>query len=377
METLRTCGDSASLQKYVTRRLLDTSGFFKDPSFDQSRAHGTRYLMLARMDALWTARKAIQIGILVDTHPFSVDRCILCDQQLLSTSIAHLVVECEQVTGHRIQSGLVPAIQKSRLRLLGRALDPGVENVYTWLRGGVLNGEADLDQRWLDGTVEHESMGTRHDNRALAARHGKGKPAPSGAFTHRIREDGEIFSGEEGRETSSDTTPLASVAGSVRMRSTDSDRSVRATPKKARDASPPPQDDLWVVVKNLSQQVAAQQAELDALRNAIALQQKATANLEKILSNMASQAASTSEATQAALAAILARLEVGLDVPKVVVPNNKDYPPLKQTGATPKRKTVATKPNTTTATTTTTDQTSKDTRFADAVKKTAHPPTAG
>ncbi|KAH6576354.1 hypothetical protein BASA60_004554 [Batrachochytrium salamandrivorans] len=97
METLRTCGDSASLQKYVTRQFLDTSGFFKDPSFDQSRAHGTRYLMLARMDALWTARKAIQIGILVDTHPFSVDHCILCDQQLLSTSIAHLVVECEQV----------------------------------------------------------------------------------------------------------------------------------------------------------------------------------------------------------------------------------------------------------------------------------------
>ncbi|KAH9272607.1 hypothetical protein BASA83_005108 [Batrachochytrium salamandrivorans] len=175
METLRTCGDSASLQKYVTRQLLDTAGFFKDPSFDQSRAHGTRYLMLARMDALWTARKAIQIGILVDTHPFSVDHCILCDQQLLSTSIAHLVVECQQVTGHRIQSGLVPAIQKSRLRLLGRALDPGVENVYTWLRGGVLNGEADLDQRWLDGTVEHESMGTRHDNRALAARSFKKK----------------------------------------------------------------------------------------------------------------------------------------------------------------------------------------------------------
>ncbi|KAH9264203.1 hypothetical protein BASA83_012343 [Batrachochytrium salamandrivorans] len=169
-------GDSTNMwrlciaQKYVTRQLLDTSGFFKDPSFDQSRAHGTRYLMLARMDALWTARKAIQIGILVDTHPFSVDHCILCDQQLLSTSIAHLVVECEQVTGHCIQSGLVPAIQKSRLRLLGRALDPGVENVYTWLRGGVLNGEADLDQRWLDRTVEHESMGTRHDNRALAAR---------------------------------------------------------------------------------------------------------------------------------------------------------------------------------------------------------------
>ncbi|KAH9264523.1 hypothetical protein BASA83_011994 [Batrachochytrium salamandrivorans] len=34
-----------------------------------------------------------------------------------------------------------------------------------------LNGEANLDQRWLDGTVEHESMGTRHDDRA-AGQHG-------------------------------------------------------------------------------------------------------------------------------------------------------------------------------------------------------------
>ncbi|KAH9269794.1 hypothetical protein BASA83_008111 [Batrachochytrium salamandrivorans] len=186
-------------------------------------------------------------------------------------------------------------------------------------------------------------------NQNSKGNHGKGKPAPSGAFTHRIREDGEIFSGEEGRKTSSDTTPLASVAGSVRMQSTDSDRSVRATPKKARDASPPPQDDLWV---------------------------KATANLEKILSNMASQVASTSEATQAALAAILARLEVKPVVPQVVVPNNKNYPPLPPTGATSKRKTVATKPNPTTTTatatdttTTTTGQPSKDTRFADAVKR--------
>ncbi|KAH6587261.1 hypothetical protein BASA50_001394 [Batrachochytrium salamandrivorans] len=198
--------------------------------------------------------------------------------------------------------------------------------------------------------------------------HGKGKHAPSDVFTHRIRKNGEVFSSEEGRDTSSDTTPLASVAGSVRMRSTDSDRSVLVTPKKARDASPPPQDDLWVVVKNLSQQVAAQQAEMDALRNAFALQQKTSAEL-------VDQMKSTGEATQAALAAILARLEVKPVVPQVVVPNNKDYPPLKQTGATPKRKTMATKPNTTTATTTTatiattTDQPSKDTRFADAVKR--------
>ncbi|KAH6578422.1 hypothetical protein BASA61_000179 [Batrachochytrium salamandrivorans] len=121
------------------------------------------------------------------------------------------------------------------------------------------------------------------------------------------------------------------------MRSTDSDRSVRATPKKARDASPPPQDDLWVAVKNLSQQVAAQQTKMDALRNAFALQQKATAKLEKILGNMASQMTSTSEATQAALAAILARLKAGPVIPQVVVADN-DYPSLPPTGAKPKSK---------------------------------------
>ncbi|KAH9262840.1 hypothetical protein BASA83_013736 [Batrachochytrium salamandrivorans] len=125
------------------------------------------------------------------------------------------------------------------------------------------------------------------------------------------------------------------------MRSTDSDRSVRATPKKARDAAHPPGICGWC--ENLSQQVA-QQAEMDALRNTIALQQKATANLEKILSNMASQAASTSEATQL-LWLHLARLEVKPDVPSRS-PN--DYPPLPPTGATSKRKTVATKPNPTT-----------------------------
>ncbi|KAH6584448.1 hypothetical protein BASA61_007451 [Batrachochytrium salamandrivorans] len=112
---------------------------------------------------------------------------------------------------------------------------------------------------------------------------------------------------------------------------------------------------------------------MDALRNAIALQQKATANLEKILSNMASQAASTSEATQTALAAILARLEVGPVVPQVVVADN-DYPPLTTNGCKPPNARLWLPSQTplllpTTTTTTTTDQPSKDTRFADAVKR--------
>ncbi|KAH9274741.1 hypothetical protein BASA83_002946 [Batrachochytrium salamandrivorans] len=107
------------------------------------------------------------------------------------------------------------------------------------------------------------------------------------------------------------------------MRSTDSDRSVRATPKKARDASPPPQDDLWVVVKTLVQQVAAQQAEW-------------------------------------MLCATL------------LLSSRRQQPTWRKSLAT--WQTVATKPNpttttATTTTTTTTGQPSKDTRFADAVKR--------
>ncbi|KAH9250311.1 hypothetical protein BASA81_011928 [Batrachochytrium salamandrivorans] len=161
--------------------------------------------------------------------------------------------------------------------------------------------------------------------------HGKGKPAPSGAFTHRIREDGEIFSGEEGRETSSDTTPLASVAGSVRMRSTDSDRSVRATPKKARDAAHHPRT-ICGWCEELSQQVLLSRPRW-MLCATLALQQKATANLEKIL-NMASQQRQPVRRLNCS-GCYLARLEVGPDVPKVVVVDN-DYPPLPPTGATSK-----------------------------------------
>ncbi|KAH6576546.1 hypothetical protein BASA60_004494 [Batrachochytrium salamandrivorans] len=136
-----------------------------------TRSLVSRVRLLERSVTKKTPINAICSGTDNDVFTLNVQGQLLTTAYYATSSysvhlFAHLVVECEQVTGHRIQSGLVPAIQKPRLRLLGRALDPGVENVYTWLRGGVLNGEADLDQRWLDGTVEHESMGARHDNRA-------------------------------------------------------------------------------------------------------------------------------------------------------------------------------------------------------------------
>ncbi|KAH9264333.1 hypothetical protein BASA83_012225 [Batrachochytrium salamandrivorans] len=77
-----------------------------------------------------------------------------------STNMWRLCIapKCEQVLAIAFSLDYYQQF-KITTQIAGRALDPGVENVYTWLRGGVLNGEADLDQRWLDGNVEHESMG--------------------------------------------------------------------------------------------------------------------------------------------------------------------------------------------------------------------------
>ncbi|KAH9271862.1 hypothetical protein BASA83_005964 [Batrachochytrium salamandrivorans] len=118
---------------------------------------------------LWTSKKAIQIGILVDTHPFSVDHCILCDQQLLSTSIAHLVWSCEQVAGHQIQSGLSTSNSEITTQIAGSRTRSGCGKCIYLAPRWSLKWRSRSDQCWLDGTVEHESMGTRHDNRVLEA----------------------------------------------------------------------------------------------------------------------------------------------------------------------------------------------------------------
>ncbi|KAH6563640.1 hypothetical protein BASA60_010631 [Batrachochytrium salamandrivorans] len=133
--------------------------------------------LVSRVRLLERAVGKIPALVLVSSDQTAIQEQILADTTSQTKDSQATTLVCidgdstkHVETLHHSKIWIVPAIQKSRLRLLGRALDPGVENVYTWLRGGVLNGEADLDQRWLDGTVEHESMGTRHDNRALAAR---------------------------------------------------------------------------------------------------------------------------------------------------------------------------------------------------------------
>ncbi|KAH6591474.1 hypothetical protein BASA50_008650 [Batrachochytrium salamandrivorans] len=117
---------------------------------------------------------AIQKQILADTTSQTKDSqatALVCiDGDSTNMWRLYIAPKCEQVIGHRSQSGLVPAIQKSRLRLLGRALDPKCgECIYLaprwslkWRsRSGPVVG-------WM-GTVEHESMGTRHDNQVAGS----------------------------------------------------------------------------------------------------------------------------------------------------------------------------------------------------------------
>ncbi|KAH9270535.1 hypothetical protein BASA83_007348 [Batrachochytrium salamandrivorans] len=74
METLRTV-ETLHRSKVVTRQFLVTSGFFKDPSFDQSRAHGTRYMMLAPWMHSGQQEKPFGLAY-YSTLTHSIDRCI-------------------------------------------------------------------------------------------------------------------------------------------------------------------------------------------------------------------------------------------------------------------------------------------------------------
>ncbi|KAH9245293.1 hypothetical protein BASA81_017223 [Batrachochytrium salamandrivorans] len=92
------------------------------------------------------------------THSQLID-CILCDQAVLSHPLL--------ISWWSVKQSLAIAFSLDSTRQF-RNPDSDcwvahsirvVRNVYTWLRGGVLNGEADSGQRWLDGTVEQNLWG--------------------------------------------------------------------------------------------------------------------------------------------------------------------------------------------------------------------------
>ncbi|KAH6574074.1 hypothetical protein BASA62_002636 [Batrachochytrium salamandrivorans] len=127
------------------------------PVLIQSRAHGTRYLMLARMDALCDSKKSHSDWAYSRHPPHSqLTIAYYATSRYSAHPFAHLVVECAPrkwpsrprplllLKKNKLQFlDLLPVIQKSRLNA-GRALDPGGENVYTCDLGGVLNGLRDL-----------------------------------------------------------------------------------------------------------------------------------------------------------------------------------------------------------------------------------------
>ncbi|KAH6583078.1 hypothetical protein BASA61_008202 [Batrachochytrium salamandrivorans] len=100
METLRTCGDSASLQKYVTRQLLDTSGFFKDPSF-RSIASPWHKISDACAHGCSLDSKKSHSDWHISRHPpiLSLITAYYATSNYSAHPLLIFVVGCEQVTG--------------------------------------------------------------------------------------------------------------------------------------------------------------------------------------------------------------------------------------------------------------------------------------
>ncbi|KAH9249348.1 hypothetical protein BASA81_012966 [Batrachochytrium salamandrivorans] len=109
-----------------------------------------------------------------------VTPCTTAERQSTRVSDCSLVPDSRLPSGPLlVETGIGSLLTRSlvsRVRLLERsvtkrtpinAICSGTDNDVFTLN---VQGQLIWTKRWLDGTVEHESMGTRHDNRALAAR---------------------------------------------------------------------------------------------------------------------------------------------------------------------------------------------------------------
>ncbi|KAL2920181.1 hypothetical protein HK105_200248 [Polyrhizophydium stewartii] len=141
-----------------------TSGFFTQPLFDQPRSRGTRLLAALRMDGLWTAHTALRIQGLLVHHPFNLQDCILCNENIADVrTFAHLVIDCDSLAHIRDDAELGPFIVLARQCLGTQA---ALEDIYTWLLGGATPAGLRLND-WLVGRAGQ--LGDR-GIRPLAAR---------------------------------------------------------------------------------------------------------------------------------------------------------------------------------------------------------------
>ncbi|KAL2914530.1 hypothetical protein HK105_205879 [Polyrhizophydium stewartii] len=146
VRTLAALTTNRASHRYQAAGFSLTSGFFTQPLFDQPRSRGTRLLAALRMDGLWTARTALRIPGLLVHHPFNLQDCILCNENIADVrTFAHLVIDCDSLAHIRDDAELGPFIVLARQCLGTQA---ALEDVYTWLLGGATPAGLRLND-WL------------------------------------------------------------------------------------------------------------------------------------------------------------------------------------------------------------------------------------
>ncbi|KAL2918050.1 hypothetical protein HK105_202464 [Polyrhizophydium stewartii] len=113
--TLATSSRNDSTGRYAAADFIHTADFVHDLMFDQSRSRGVRLVAALHMNGLWTARSALPIARLLVNHPFTADRCILCNHGIDNVyPLAHLVIVCVSVRADRRQADLNPLIDSAK-----------------------------------------------------------------------------------------------------------------------------------------------------------------------------------------------------------------------------------------------------------------------
>ncbi|KAI8928498.1 hypothetical protein BC831DRAFT_509982 [Entophlyctis helioformis] len=96
--TLKSASKCDTAAIYTAFQMQKTANIIRDPVFDPRRSEGARFLMLARVGGIYTARRAINANLLDPAHPFGHGSCcIMCGEDLGSTlEIAHFALECTE-----------------------------------------------------------------------------------------------------------------------------------------------------------------------------------------------------------------------------------------------------------------------------------------
>jgi hypothetical protein len=148
-EKMRSVTQSVSWQKYEV--MHRTNEFVKELSFSPAVIRGTPILAAARMNAMWTAKKAADAR-LIDDERWKNNRCPCCSKNTPET-IEHILLKCNNVkrwsAARKVMTNKINcALQKNGMKINWQTMNPSTR--VTILLGGVTD-ECDLALYWLEG----------------------------------------------------------------------------------------------------------------------------------------------------------------------------------------------------------------------------------